>query len=95
MYGQQPVHVLSCFALFHLIPTPASSCLPTVFEMESIDWNLCIICSEGGGDLRCPADSLQNNGIDVYNGFIQVVEEFHKLEALPVNVKFEGENIAQ
>ena len=45
----------------------------------------------GGGGLRCPADSLQSNGLDVYQNFIQVVEEFHELEALPVNLKLDLE----
>lgn len=59
-----------------------------------MNWNECIICGEGGGDLRCPADSHQNNGIDVYKSFLQAVSEFRELEALPVTVYFEGENMA-
>lgn len=44
----------------------------------------------GGGNLRCPADSHQNNGIDVYTSFIEIISEFHELGALPVEVNFEG-----
>ena len=63
--------------------------------MESRDWNLCIICGEGNGELRCPADSLQNNGIEVYTNFLELVEKFRQLNGLPVDVSFEGGNIAQ
>lgn len=75
-----------------------------------MNWNVCIICGEGGeggeggvgacggggggGDLRCLADSHQNNGIKVYKIFLKAVGEFHELEALPVAVDFEGENMA-
>ncbi len=44
---------------------------------------MCIICGEGGSELRCPADSLQN----------KLVEQFRQLEAMPVEVTFEGEDV--
>ena len=53
------------------------------------DWNLCVICDMSGTDLKCPADSHQKNGLEV---FLQVVEEFCVLETLPVNVDYKGEN---
>lgn len=63
--------------------------------MDSIDWNLCIICGEGGSELRCPADSLQKNGIEIYGEFLEPVEQFRQLEALPVEVTFEGEDVSE
>ena len=62
-----------------------------------MDWNACIICEQSGGDLRCPVDSFQNNGIEVYNTFIEAVGGFRKLDAMPVSVKFdhEAENLAE
>ena len=57
-----------------------------------MDWNACIICEQSGGDLRCPVDSLQNNGIEVYNNFIEAVAEFQKLDAMPISVKFDHEH---
>ena len=32
----------------------------------STDWNVCVICGVGGGELCCPANSLQKNGIEIY-----------------------------
>ena len=63
--------------------------------MENVDWESCIICSKSGGDLRCPVDSFQNNAIDVYNKFLEAVKEFRNLNALPIDVKFEGENLGE
>ena len=57
-----------------------------------MDRNACIICEQSGGDLRCPVDSLQNNGIEVYNNFIEAVAEFQKLDAMPISVKFDHEH---
>ena len=62
--------------------------------MESRDWNLCIICGEDSGELKCPADSLQNNGIEVYTNFFELVEKFRQLNASPTDVSFDGGNIA-
>ena len=55
--------------------------------MESMDWNSCIICGKSDGDLRCPVDSLQNNAFDVYKKFLEAVEEFRNLDALPIDVR--------
>ena len=46
------------------------------------------------GDLRCPVDSHVGNGIEVYSNFLEVVEKFCKFDALPVDIKYEGENLA-
>jgi len=27
-----------------------------------MNWEVCVICDEGGGTLKCPADSEQKNG---------------------------------
>ena len=63
--------------------------------MESVDWNSCIICKKRDGDLRCPVDSHVGNGIEVYSNFLEAVEKFHKFDALPVDIKCEGENLAE
>ena len=36
-----------------------------------MDWTTCVICLKGGGDLRCPEDSLQSNGYEVYTVVLQ------------------------
>lgn len=53
-----------------------------------MDWNVCIICQTKSNDLRCPADSKESNGLQIYSSFLQNVEEFVRLDALPVSVDF-------
>ena len=45
--------------------------------------------------MRCPVDSHVGNGIEVYSNFLEVVEKFRKFDALPVDIKYEGENLAE
>ena len=59
-----------------------------------MDWSLCIICG-GGGDLKCPADSLENNGLQLYNNFLHLVEEFSELVALPMKVCYKRDQNPQ
>ena len=47
----------------------------------------------GGGDLKCPANSNQNNGLEVYSRFLQTVAEFQDIESLPASVKFTTKNM--
>ena len=55
----------------------------------SRDWNVCVICGVGGGELCCPANSLQKNGIEIYDIFLKLVGEFRYLNALPMNLSFQ------
>ncbi len=52
-----------------------------------MDWSFCVICGDGG-DLKCPANSNQDNGLEVYGRFLETVAEFRHLESLPVSIKF-------
>ena len=48
--------------------------------------------------MRCPVDSHGGNGIEVcifYSNFLVSVEKFRKLDALPVYIKYEGENLVE
>ena len=63
--------------------------------MEAIDWDSCIIFSKHTGNLKCPVDSYEYNGLEVYRNFLGIVEEFCSLDASPVDVKFEGDNLAE
>ena len=54
-----------------------------------------MICLKGGGDLRCPEDSLQSNGYEVYTSFLKMVDEFKALNALPVEIDFKGNGTAE
>ncbi len=58
-----------------------------------MDWQLCVICG-GGGNLKCPAESNQKNGLEVYlevyRNFLHSVEEFEAAQSLPVSVDFKG-----
>ena len=53
-----------------------------------MDWNLCLICKEETGEkLRGPIDRKSSDARDVYQTFLQNVDEFHTLGALPVNLE--------
>ncbi len=58
-------------------------------EMDSRDWSVCIICGMSGGELRCPVDSHQNNGIEIYDNFLKPVDEFRRLDSLPMKLSFQ------
>ncbi|KAG1687699.1 hypothetical protein GQR58_008284 [Nymphon striatum] len=64
-------------------------------QFQNMDWNLCVICQERGGDLRCPTDSLQKNGLEVYKNFLETVDKFSELGILPVDVDFKEVAIAE
>ncbi len=55
-----------------------------------------MICG-GGGDLKCAANSNQNNGLEVYSRFLQTVADFQDLGSLPTSViqKFNEEHNAE
>ena len=35
------------------------------------------------------------NGIEVYSSFLEAVEKFHKFNTMPVDIKYDGENLAE
>ena len=47
-----------------------------------MEWKKCIICG-GGGELKCPAKSLEGNAEEVYTSFIEAAKEFKVLGKLP------------
>ena len=54
-----------------------------------MDWNICLICREDTGEnLRCPLDHRNCEVRNVYQTFLQNLEEFRNLEALPVDLNF-------
>jgi len=57
---------------------------------KPIDWNLCIICQEiSSAELRCPTKCASDRPpVDIYNVFLENVEKFKELDALPVNVDY-------
>lgn len=59
-----------------------------------MDWELCVICGSGG-DLRCPADSHQKNGLEIYSSFLKVVKEYENLQCTPCDMDFKGEGSAE
>ena len=56
-------------------------------KFQIMDWEACVICGKGGDGLKCPADSLQRNGHEVYEKFLLTLEQFRKLNVLPVDVE--------
>lgn len=59
-----------------------------------MDWGNCIICGKKDGDLKCPADRSHQEGLTLYENFLQNVEGFRQLQALPVNLAIAGHNTA-
>ncbi len=58
------------------------------------DWSKCFICGKAGGEeLRCPLDSSQRNGYDIYCKFLEAVEAFQMINALPVSLPDKIHNI--
>ena len=57
-----------------------------------MDWELCVICGQGGGNLKCPAESNHKNGLEIYNNFLVCVKEFEELQSLPVPLDFTSED---
>ena len=54
-----------------------------------MDWNICLICRKDTGEnLRCPLDRRNCDSRNVFQTFLQNVEEFRNLEALPVDLSF-------
>lgn len=48
-----------------------------------VNWTLCVICQKKTSEeLRCPLI----NPLDVYNAFVKNMEEFKKLDCLPVDI---------
>ena len=45
--------------------------------------------------MKFPVDSCEYNGLEIYRNFLGIVEEFHSLDTSPVDVKFEGDNLAE
>ena len=58
-----------------------------------MDWTKCILCGKIGGDLRCPLDSLQGNGLEVYSKFLETLKQFKELDALPMETKIYTEEV--
>ena len=42
---------------------------------------------QAGGDLKCPQDSLQNNGSQVYSNFLEVVQKFSEIGDIAMNIQ--------
>ena len=48
-----------------------------------------MICGVGGGEFSCPADSLHNKGIEIYDTFLKLVDEFRQLNSLLMKFSFQ------
>ncbi len=57
---------------------------------KPMNWDLCIVCQKNSSEkLRCPAHCASDQApADVYSAFLQNVENFRELNALPVDVNF-------
>lgn len=59
-----------------------------VLHLLIMDWNLCIICQKEvkNENLSCPANSKRKDVGVGYSSFVCALEEFRKLESLPVSI---------
>ena len=61
-----------------------------------MDWSICIICKNRTQEkLNCPRKSLGCNAQEVYSAFLENVDEFRQIQALPVDVDFGPEGIVE
>ena len=47
-----------------------------IVNCRTMDWNSCVICGRSDGNLKCPAKSVQHNGLYVYTAFISNCNKF-------------------
>ena len=57
-----------------------------------MDWEECVICGDSSGALKCPADSKQNNGAEIYRNFLESFQGFKALQSL---LKFASADTAE
>lgn len=64
-----------------------------------MDWNLCVICqTKSSEELRCPirlSFDANRPPLNIYTAFLNNVQEFRKLDSLPVPIYFGEEVTAQ
>ena len=41
-----------------------------------MDWSACVICQKKKGELKCPVDSNEENGAEIYANFFEIVKRF-------------------
>ena len=60
-----------------------------LFEIK-MDWSLCVICQDNKDKslLRCPANGIRYDAYEVYKDFLENVEQFKSIDALPVRISF-------
>ena len=59
-----------------------------------MDWKSCIICGNSD-DLRCPAESLQGNGLECYTTFLLNMKRFDEIGQLPTIIPFDEDVTAR
>ena len=60
-----------------------------LFEIK-MDWSLYVICQDNKDKslLRSPANGIRYDAYEVYKDFLENVEQFKSLDALPVRISF-------
>lgn len=58
-------------------------------EAEEIDWSRCVICQEQKTDVsKCPKNRQNSDSLSIYASFLENVQKFQDLDAIPVKVSF-------
>ena len=91
------LRVLKCLEILSLIIgcSMVKSKIKQAYVWGSMGCTTCVICLKGGGDLRCPEDSLQSNRYEVCTSFLKLTDECKALNALPVEVDSKGNGTAK
>ena len=65
---------------------------PSTSSSYEINWDLCFLCQEKGGDIQCPSASTIkeiNSGTGYYT-LAQNIAKFYRLGQLPIPLKLPG-----
>ena len=52
-----------------------------------MDWTSCIICQKTTSELTCPINNRRYDSMNVYEDFLENVEEFRKLDEIPIEIE--------
>ncbi len=59
-------------------------------------WSRCVICQQKSAEpLKCPLESLRTGGETFYSSFLENVEVFRSIKALPTDIYFTADDFKQ
>ena len=64
-------------------------------KIMKVNLELCVICGQGSGIQKCPAERNLKNGLEIYHSFLLSVKELAELQSMPVPIHFNKEDAAE